>query len=47
VFLVGAAVTPLTGVIGYDTLLPMAAAIALFFVLALGTLVATRRVGSR
>lgn len=41
-FLVGAAVTPLTGVIGYDTLLPMAASMALFFTAALAVLVATR-----
>ncbi|GGM19672.1 MULTISPECIES: multidrug effflux MFS transporter [Micromonospora] len=33
-FLVGALVTPLTGLLGYDTLLPMAASMAFFFVAA-------------
>jgi MFS transporter, DHA1 family, multidrug resistance protein len=42
-FLVGASVTPLTGVLGYETLLPMAASMALFFVLAVAALAATAR----
>ncbi|GAA3619330.1 multidrug effflux MFS transporter [Kineosporia mesophila] len=37
-FFCGAAVTPLTGLIGYDTLLPMAALMSGFFLLALLTL---------
>ena len=40
-FLVGALVTPLTGIVGYDTLLPMAALMAGFFALGTGVLFAT------
>jgi MFS transporter, DHA1 family, multidrug resistance protein len=39
VFLVGAAATPLTGFVGYDSLLPMAACMAGFFAVALALLV--------
>lgn len=38
----GAAVTPLTGLIGHDRLLPLAAAMAAFFAAALVLLAATR-----
>ncbi|MEU1755831.1 multidrug effflux MFS transporter [Micromonospora matsumotoense] len=42
-FLAGALVTPLTGVLGYASLLPMAAAMAVFFVAASGVLLALAR----
>ncbi|RKN38414.1 Bcr/CflA family efflux MFS transporter [Micromonospora endolithica] len=44
-FLAGAVVTPLTGVLGYTTLLPMVAAMAVFFVAASGGLVLSARRG--
>ncbi|WP_434741531.1 multidrug effflux MFS transporter [Micromonospora sp. SH-82] len=42
-FLTGALVTPVTGLLGYDTLLPMAAATAVFFVAAAVLLYAVSR----
>lgn len=46
-FLVGASVTPLTGVFGYGTLLPMAIGMAVFFVLSVAVLRATATTGGR
>jgi DHA1 family bicyclomycin/chloramphenicol resistance-like MFS transporter len=41
--MIGASVTPLTGLVGYRTLLPMAAAMAAFFLLSLTLLLLTAR----
>jgi len=43
-FLIGAAVTPLTGVIGYDSLLPLAAAMTVFYLASFTLLRVIRRV---
>ena len=44
-FAAGAAATPLSGLLGADRLLPLAASMAVFFAAALVLLVATRRIG--